>query len=121
MNQIDKLYRWYENEEHQQYIAPYFPLIQSSGMGKTKLLYEACLEYRNPARATRAFLLDCSAESSKTVGNLQILALTLKVTVSLKSIHDFLNGLISNVEEKKIVLFFDEAQHLIHDEHSPSE
>jgi len=36
-----ELFKWHEfNDEHAKYFAPYMPLIQSSGMGKTKLLYE---------------------------------------------------------------------------------
>ena len=35
------LFDWHNNaKETKTYMAPYFPLIQSSGMGKTKLLYE---------------------------------------------------------------------------------
>ena len=35
------LFQWYENDnEKKTFMAPYFALVQSSGMGKTKLLFE---------------------------------------------------------------------------------
>jgi len=38
---IDKLFAWHTDENvREQYLAPYFPVVQSSGMGKTKLLFE---------------------------------------------------------------------------------
>ena len=38
---VNALWEWRREETvHSQYMAPYFPLIQSSGMGKTKLMYD---------------------------------------------------------------------------------
>ena len=38
---VELLFKWHVDMKTQdQYMAPYFPLVQSSGMGKTKLLYE---------------------------------------------------------------------------------
>jgi hypothetical protein len=35
------LFKWHTSaKERSEYMAPYFPLVQSSGMGKTKLLFE---------------------------------------------------------------------------------
>jgi hypothetical protein len=31
---------WHDNKQNKKYIAPYFCFIQSSGMGKTKLMFE---------------------------------------------------------------------------------
>jgi hypothetical protein len=36
---VRDLYQWHEHEE-KTFMAPYFPIIQSSGMGKTKLMHE---------------------------------------------------------------------------------
>jgi hypothetical protein len=36
---VNSLFEWY-NDKTKVFMAPYFPVIQSSGMGKTKLLYE---------------------------------------------------------------------------------
>jgi hypothetical protein len=39
---VDDTFNWYNTlpKELPKHMAPYFPVIQSSGMGKTKLLYE---------------------------------------------------------------------------------
>jgi hypothetical protein len=37
---VDKFFHWYDNYEYVEYVGPYFPMIQSSGMGKTRLLME---------------------------------------------------------------------------------
>lgn len=41
---IEEAFKWYDTppkgEVLPEFVAPYFPIIQSSGMGKTKLLYE---------------------------------------------------------------------------------
>jgi hypothetical protein len=40
-NRVDDLIRCHENEEERmKYVAPYFCFVQSSGMGKTKILFE---------------------------------------------------------------------------------
>ncbi len=35
-----QLFDWYDKNEYNKYIGPYFPMIQSSGMGKTRLFME---------------------------------------------------------------------------------
>jgi hypothetical protein len=37
---VEELFGWFESKNHRKYIGPYFPLIQSCGMGKTRLLME---------------------------------------------------------------------------------
>jgi hypothetical protein len=39
LERVDETFAWY-NPGPRTYVAPYFPMIQSSGMGKTKLLHE---------------------------------------------------------------------------------
>lgn len=40
-DRIDRLFEWHTDvRTRREFIAPYFALVQSSGMGKTKLLYE---------------------------------------------------------------------------------
>jgi hypothetical protein len=44
MSRVNQLFQWWETTgeySSQNYMAPYFPCVQSSGMGKTKLLSEA--------------------------------------------------------------------------------
>ena len=52
LDRVDKLFLWHESEKEQnEYMAPYFPMIQSSGSGKTKLLHEIWQQYqRNKKR-----------------------------------------------------------------------
>ena len=48
MIQVNQLFQWWEEEKEfgfQNYMAPYFPCVQSSGMGKTKLLREAHMKF----------------------------------------------------------------------------
>jgi hypothetical protein len=37
---VEETFDWYNQRRPPTFVAPYFPFIQSSGMGKTKLLYE---------------------------------------------------------------------------------
>jgi hypothetical protein len=38
---VESLFKWHNDpNEREIYMAPFFPLVQSNGMGKTKLLYE---------------------------------------------------------------------------------
>jgi hypothetical protein len=37
---ILELFKWYDTKEYKTYMAPYFAMVQSSGMGKTRLLME---------------------------------------------------------------------------------
>ena len=47
-NRVDELFKWHDENDkavQNKYMAPYFPLVQSSGMGKTKLLHELSKKY----------------------------------------------------------------------------
>ena len=55
-NRIEELFRWFEGESSK-YGAPYFPLVQSSGMGKTKLF----TEYRKLVRKQKNRNMLCLA------------------------------------------------------------
>jgi hypothetical protein len=45
LGRVQELFGWWETKKD--YMAPYFPLVQSSGMGKTKLLHEAHQSFVN--------------------------------------------------------------------------
>jgi hypothetical protein len=46
-HRIGELFKWHTDESLKRiFMAPYFPIIQSSGMGKTKLLYEYKLKMK---------------------------------------------------------------------------
>ena len=61
-HRVLELFQWYEDETlRTQYLAPYFPLIQSSGMGKTKLLYELKQDIAMNERSYHVVLVLCSS------------------------------------------------------------
>lgn len=52
--QIDDLFVWHQNDEvKEKYMAPYFLFVQSSGMGKTKILYEYQKRWMKRSRRTQ--------------------------------------------------------------------
>jgi len=55
---IQDLFVYYNTEKQERKLAPYFPLIQSSGMGKTKLL----VEYKQSAANEIVILLECTTQ-----------------------------------------------------------
>jgi hypothetical protein len=73
----DKLFEWYTGTVCDDFVAPYFPLIQSSGTGKTRLLFEyseyvKVLTKEDPTNCTSCLLLTCSVEKSSIHGLLAV-------------------------------------------------
>jgi hypothetical protein len=152
MSRVDQLFEWWEKtgaNGYQKYLAPYFPCIQSSGMGKTKLLREAHrtftgmtgAEKNNEKKRSRddddddkhnvqkvaSALILCRTDSSTSLHVPAIYMNVLLVPKDLSNttrshICDQLNGFLDAILKKepteshgkrKIVLFVDEAQHLL--------
>jgi len=70
---VDSLFDWHVKElERSTFTAPYFPLVQSSGMGKTKLMveYKRSVDRENgietAATDRHCELLLCKLDSRKT-------------------------------------------------------
>jgi len=59
---IEELFLYYNTEKLERKLAPYFPLIQSSSMGKTKLL----VEYKQSAANEIVTLFECTKQIPHT-------------------------------------------------------
>jgi len=138
-HRIEELFEWHENEEiRQEKKAPYFAIIQSSGMGKTKLLHEfnqKCKE-RDLPYVCRLFHCgnhdeDIAKKDFDSVFNMH-LRFDVNSSGSVMAVRKKLDSILSNLKSKhtqsmekkrkvdcrettekvpiKVVLLFDEAQ-----------
>ena len=58
LERLDEVRRWHDDsEERKQYLAPLLPVVQSSGTGKSRLLYEARKRLRKMGCLCRSILL----------------------------------------------------------------
>ena len=120
---IEELRKWHsEKAERDSYLAPYFSLIQSSGMGKTRLFVECRARLGGlkdvccktilctpiPVKSEEYFDLEIDAKGLQTLQG-DDKALQEKVN----DVVGKLNTLIQHTEEKFIVMLFDEAQGLM--------
>ena len=120
---IEELHKWHtEKRKRDSYLAPYFSLIQSSGMGKTRLFVECRARLSGfkdvccktilctpiPVKSEDYFDLEIDAKGLQTLQG-DDKALQEKVN----DIVGKLNTLIQRTEEKFIVMLFDEAQGLM--------
>jgi hypothetical protein len=119
------LFDWHTNTEiRDTYVAPYFPLVQSSGMGKTKLLWEL----RRSVDENRDDDDKFTGYSCKTIvctdvpptsDRDPIFSAFLKAPKFVADdqaridICDTLNQILATCEEDKVILLFDETQHLL--------
>ena len=123
---VNKVFTWHEDKEvRQKYMAPYFPVVQSSGMGKTKLLYEYKQYLKNSISDITAILILCKSKLSSGIPN------TDENKYEQDKIFDYsfvpettsasgreeiikkLNKIVSSTKSSKVVLCFDESQTLI--------
>ena len=142
-DRIDDLISSHENaEERMKYVAPYFCFIQSSGMGKTKILYEyQQMSYKQKGVAsflvigtdamkgtTSTFpkldLANVGPRSEKEIKDMtesQVKVFSKKVASRIFATLDKeLMGLITKHphgnDVQKVALLFDESQYLLKDE-----
>jgi hypothetical protein len=116
---IHELFDWHHTKKtRERYWAPYFPIVQSSGMGKTKLLYE--YKQRSMEKdGTTCVLLRCvDVMPSKDEEVTDTFDCLLKVPSgdgesARTQLVDRLNEELKKVPEGKVVLMFDEAHHLM--------
>lgn len=119
---VNSLFDWHDNATvRKKYVAPYFTLVQSSGMGKTKLL----MEFRNALgknpensdiRCLTILCIDIFNNDEKK--RKQYFDHTLVYDPREKDIVDFvwakLDKMLEPFQEcKRLVLLFDEAQGLM--------
>jgi hypothetical protein len=111
---VNDLYRWYEEENvRQNYAAPYKPVIQSSGTGKTKILREFCRRL-TATETIHCVFISCLPRDAVRALKPNTYDLYLDTNSNLL---DSLTALLTNIGKKdsppsKILLVFDEAQQL---------
>ncbi len=121
-NQVLDLFDWYKDtNEVKHYMAPYFPLIQSSGMGKTKLMFEL-RKYVNQNLAPEVFcktvLCERDPSQDKNFGEDAVYSANLvpppgKQKQQMKDICRMLDAIVSDISAPKVILLFDESQSIL--------
>jgi hypothetical protein len=116
-------------------MAPYFPLVQSSGSGKTKLLFAAHQSFGSqPSPQYKSFLVLCTPVTLPTRPSIYTHTLTLPVSsLTLQEQREKLYRVLDDIikpsqrddiiepsqreleRELKYIIFFDEAQFLLMD------
>lgn len=117
---VVNLFRWTETASiRKEYLAPYVAIIQSSGMGKTKLLYEFLKE--NHKKMNVRLLLctttpaDASTQHRDKVHEDFLIPQEPPSEESRKLFTSRLEAIVTkcNCKQDKIVFLVDEAQHLV--------
>jgi hypothetical protein len=127
IERVNETFSWFDPPLT--YVGPYFPMIQSSGMGKTKLLYELRNHFKG-MEDTECYL--CLAGDNSSKQDPQVFSHILdfievvnkldtesekNVKIGVARILEFLDKsfLSKPFPGKKMVLLFDEAQNLVKD------
>ena len=118
---VEELFKWKESAAKDEYMAPYFPLIQSSGTGKTKLLHECKKMFNsdNQSNVHCELILCHYGEVTHLAWGSDIFSDTLDVKTIGTTKYDReilwkkLDGFVEAARTKKVVLLFDESQNLI--------
>jgi hypothetical protein len=121
-SRVMALFTWYsDQDEAQKYMAPYFALIQSSGMGKTKLFFE----FNNICESNKE--IECKIVLCTNSNFLEyyppfireVLLVSFRSPSSAAAIRyaivDRMKDLIEKCKKGKLVLLFDESQFLLED------
>lgn len=119
-NRVEDLFKWHDEEEtRRKYTAPYFALVQSSGMGKTKLLTEYRKGCQGPGKTKCLTLLcvDQALDDKTRYYDADFFFESNNLGPDIpKSVGDSLDGILIQNQVKKgerVVLLFDEAQGLM--------
>ena len=122
-SRVNDLFDWFENENYKRFMAPYFPLIQSSGMGKTKLLYEFCRRTNERSTPREALLVLCEPFSQADQSDIDDDQGVFKMILSVpqgSNLRDAIVGQLDtflsqsqNPGSGEVVMLFDEAQALL--------
>jgi len=113
---IDDLFTYYNTTDSERKLAPYFPLIQSSGMGKTRLLVEV-----KHSEDEIVILLECKQKEAKEKELSEYFTGWFEVPSSATdaardSMCNKLNELVETARKtsrQRVIILFDEAQHLL--------
>jgi hypothetical protein len=116
---IDHLFSWFEGGHHR-YLAPYFPLIQSSGMGKSKLLFEARKHFSSQQNTTVHHLLCVNSNTFNLYVHNKEKSRMTQLTPPVNSTENessrfrrLLESLLPKKGKHRVILLFDESQNLI--------
>jgi hypothetical protein len=110
---VNQLFEWHSRpSDRMKYMAPYFPVVQSSGMGKTKLLFELCKLLRSDKTCSCNMILCCDATIKVNAEVFDTKFNVLK-NKNLENIRKTLNDLVHNNTSEYLLLVFDEAHHLL--------
>ena len=118
------MFDWYQDVSvRQRYVAPYLPLIQSSGMGKTKLLYELRQHLNaDPDESYTTLLILCATgelegDMAQTYNEAVELEECMKREpdpfLKYREVEQELERLCRKHNNKPVVLLFDEAQNIL--------
>jgi hypothetical protein len=134
-DRVLSLFEWYtDNKVKMKYMAPYFPLVQSSGMGKTKLLWEL-RHVIGSGKSDGTNFKDCVCATilctrgglpKEKIGEDQVFSFSLDVPFTdtrddsgfiCKMLDEIVTDLLSKQDTErqpgKVILLFDESQHLL--------
>jgi hypothetical protein len=117
---VDGLFEWYgpqQEKVRKTFLSPCFPVVQSSGMGKTKLLYE----YKKAVKdKTTCVLIRClnhlptsDSGSENAVFDEDLVPPLLDDRDRRTKMLRKLNEILDTVNPGRVVFMFDEAQHLL--------
>ncbi len=125
-NYVIRLFDWHTNRNiRKKFIAPYFSLVQSSGTGKTKLLWELRELINNDDNNDRFGEYECKTIlcvdtiPKETLGDADsIFSTCLQVDPgereeTRRKIFAALNDMFQDCKKEKVVFLFDESQHLL--------
>ncbi len=122
------LFDWYRRPTvMKRFVAPYFPLVQSSGMGKTKLLWELQKlvaeesDVNFAGCACKAILCSTGFQREKIGDDYKEYVFSYKLDVPIgaededrSTISSALDSILEqNKGYQKVILLFDESQHLL--------
>ncbi len=108
------------------YMAPYFPLVQSSGSGKTKILWEL-QELVNNNKNKQFEQYDCRSiicldsistdkDADKSIYSNELLVVKTTYDVDRENIRAKLNEILQGCRNERVIFLFDESQHLLQSE-----
>jgi hypothetical protein len=118
---VEGLFKWHK-EDYKTYLAPYFPLIQSSGMGKTKILFEYRSRQNVKDSTCRVLLILCKTRGDVKTTDQRTYDHVLEVSDQsdiaardhiLENLELWTNKARQQFAAQEIVLLFDEARSLL--------
>jgi hypothetical protein len=119
---VDNLFTWHDGSGEKSHSAPLLPMIQSSGVGKTKLMFEFREQEKNNSNRLTLLILCVNGEYPDTGESIYDHILSVpdgitrsKILGELETLtqRDRTAAMVDNPRAKEVLLLFDEAQHLL--------